>query len=263
MKQETPRSEDTLPHEHRDKERRFGRNIAYGIQQTITCFLTDFIDPIVGKWFQTKVGNKEHEVTHQQVWGGEVAGDLSAFGIYMIMKQGLTKQVDAVTGWVKSFADASLTKAGKLSLKPWAKAHYVSEDSKEYQKKLEAYKNFQAENMVDSSIIATGATAMNVVVQRGLGNKQALATILGGKLIGTFTTLTAMLGLRAAAPETMNTLDNEIEQKYVTPPTRWIKKVLHVREDAGERYDNLPAADLNSVAAVAPNHATRLSVAAS
>lgn len=35
-----------------DKNRRIGREIAYGLEQTLTCFATDFIDPPVSKAVQ-------------------------------------------------------------------------------------------------------------------------------------------------------------------------------------------------------------------
>ncbi len=243
-------------HLPRDEERRFGRNIAYGIQQTIACWATDFIDPFVSKWYQNRFGNKHHEVTNKHTFGGEVVGDTAAFGVYIAAKQVLGTPIDAVVDVVKNTSDGMLTKLGKKALKPWAQAAHISEDSPAYQKKLNAYKNQQAENMVDSAIIATSATGLNVGAQRYMfGNKQGLGVILASKIVGAFMTMGVMLGLRTGIPTTMDTLDNEIENRYVTPITKHAKRALGVRESVGERYDHLPRPTLQ-VSEIVPNALT-------
>lgn len=213
------------------ENKRIGREIAFGVQQSAICWATDFIDPIVSRWYQKSYGNKDHEVTHAHTFGGEMAGDLAAFFVYMGAKRLLTNQVDGAIDMVKHSMDAKLDTMGRNSLRGWAAAAHVSEDDPAYLKRLEAYKDFQAENLGDSSVIAGSSAIINVAAQRALGNKQALATILTSKLIGTGATMGIMLGARTVMPTTLKAFDDELSDRYFSKLVRKTKKFFGV-EDA-------------------------------
>lgn len=215
----------------KDKDRRFARDIAYGIQQTIACWATDFIDPPVSKFLQNTFGNKKHHVTDAHTFGGEAIGDTAALGIFLGAKRFLGKPIDGVIAMVKRVGDPILTKMGKAAIKPWAEGHGVDEKDERYKKKLEEYKDFQAENMVDSSIISVSATGVNVLAQRQLGNKQSYGTILGSKMVGATLTLGLMGLLRIVFPTSTRALDDEISDRYSSKVIKWTKKALGVKED--------------------------------
>ncbi len=229
-KPELPPSE--VPSRELPNDKRTGREIAFGIQQTLACWATDFIDPMVGKWFQNKHGNKDHHVSEKHTWGGEFAGDSAAFFIYMGIKRLLGKPVDMVTAGVKHAFNPLYDKLGRKSLEQWRKDQHLEYDDPAYQRRLDLYKEFQAENWVDSGIIATSSTAMNVAVQRKLGNRQPVHIILGGKLIGTAATLVAMLGARTAAPDAMRKLDEELNERYFSKVARGVGAAFGVAPDA-------------------------------
>ncbi|MDX2074016.1 MAG: hypothetical protein SFX19_06600 [Alphaproteobacteria bacterium] len=215
----------------RDDDHRFGRQIAYGIQQTIACWATDFIDPPVSKFLQNTFGNKKYHVTNAHTFGGEAIGDTAAFGIYLFAKRFFGKPIDGVIGGVKRLANPILAKMGKSAIKPWAETHGVEEGDARYQQKLEEYKDFQSENMVDSSIISAAATGVNVLAQRQLGNQQKYTTILGSKVVGATLTLGLMAGLRVLFPTSTRTLDDEISDRYSSKLIKWTKKTLGVKEE--------------------------------
>jgi hypothetical protein len=217
-----------------DKDRRFGRDIAYGIQQTIACWVTDFIDPPVSKFLQNTFGNKKHKVTDTHTFGGEFIGDSAALGIFLVAKRFFGGAIDGVISGVKSATNPWLTRMGKGAIKPWAEAHGVREGDDRYTKKLEEYKDFQAENIVDSAIISTAATGVNVVAQRQLGNKQAYTTILGSKMVGATLTLGLMGGLRMIFPTSTKALDDEISDRYSSKLVKFTKKMLGVKEAAAD-----------------------------
>ncbi|MGE0754031.1 MAG: hypothetical protein AB7L92_02600 [Alphaproteobacteria bacterium] len=219
--------------EHRkERDKRVGREVAFGIQQTFACWVTDFIDPPVSKWFQTKFGDKNHKVTHKHVWYGEFAGDTAAFAVYMFAKRVLTKPVDATIAAFKSSADPMLTRMGKKALKPWAERKHLTPDDPRYQQRLQEYKQFQAENVVDSAIVASSSTLLNVATQRHLlHNHQPIKVILASKLVGAASTVALMLGLRAAVPDSMSSLDDELSERYFS------KMIRHTRRMFGLHYD--------------------------
>ena len=229
MSSETPLSD--VPSRELPNDKRAGREISFGIQQTIACWATDFIDPAVGQWFQNKHGHKHHHVSAKHTWGGEIAGDSAAFFIYMAAKRLFTKPIDMVTAGVKRVLDPAYDKLGRKSLESWRRKQHLEVDDPAYLRKLELYKEFQAENWVDSGIIAGSSTAMNVLVQRKLGNHQPMHIILGGKLIGAAATVATMLGLRTAVPESMQKLDQELSDRYFSKVARAAGSVMGVKPD--------------------------------
>ncbi len=226
---ETPPFLSDTPSRQQSRDKRVGREISFGIQQTLACWATDFIDPVVGSWYQKKFGNPDHKVTVGHTVGGEVAGDSAALFIYLAVKRFLTAPIDALTVGVKKTLNPFYTRLGHKSLKHWAEANQLEKNDPRYQHKLDMYKEFQAENLVDSSIIAASSTAVNVATQRVLGNKQRLDIILAGKLIGAFATMATMLGVRAAAPTAMLTLDEELSDRYFSKVARRMGSWLGVK----------------------------------
>ncbi len=227
----TTAAPDDAEQKKRDSNQRFGRQIGFGIQQTLACWATDFIDPYVSKWFQNKYGKKEHHVTAAHTWGGEIVGDSAAFFAYILTKRLFSKPVDGVIAVVKRVADPLLSRFGKSAIKPWAEENSIQEGDERYQQKLDSYKAFQAENIVDSTIIATAATGLNVAAQRFMfGNKQGFGIILASKLIGAAATMTTMLGVRTALPTTTRHLDEELSDRYFSKVIQGTKKILGVHD---------------------------------
>lgn len=235
-------SELDLPSRLLPSDKRFGREIAFGIQQTLTCFATDFFDPWIGKLYQNKFGNKEHEVTNAHTWFGEIVGDLSALGVYLAAKRFFSKPIDGLIATVKNTFDGRLTKMGKRSLESWRQEHHLTEDDPRYKRKLENYKEFQAENLVDTTIVAASSTIINVGAQRAVGNKQAYGLILVSKLIGAAATMGGMLGLRTLLPQSTHMLDKELSDRYFSKAVRGTKRAFGVKNDEGPIAEAKPVA---------------------
>lgn len=233
------------------REKRFGREIAFGLQQTLACWATDFIDPYIGKWYQNKYGNKAHEVTSKHTWGGEIFGDSAAFFVYIGAKRLFTRPIDAITKYVKKAADPVLDPLAARSLRDWKKREGLSDGDVRYRQKIEEYEQFQAENIVDSSIIAASSTLINVGTQRALGNKQAFGLILTSKVIGAALTMGTMLGLRTALPTSMKTLDDELGDRYFSKAIRGTQRLFGAEVDA-------PPAPVHDSQESAASHVGRL-----
>ncbi len=226
--------EDTDAEKAATDESRLGRDISYGIQQTLACWATDFIDPPVSRYLQNKFGNPEHEVTHKHVWWGEILGDTSALFSFLILKHVLRKPIDGLIDKTESNFDAYLDRTGKKAIKAWASDHHVTEADDRYQAKLKEYKHYQAENIVDSGIIASTATINNVLLQRyALGNRQSLPVILGSKLVGAAATLTLMLGMRTALPNATKELDEELSGRYFSRVATALKRTVGIKVKPG------------------------------
>ena len=199
---------------------KIGREISFGIQQTLACWATDFIDPFVNKWFQNRFGDKRHAVTDKHVWYGEIVGDSIAVFMYLGIKRAFGKQVDALIAKTEKTFDPLLCK-----LAPKTKP---GESKETHTERVADYKHFQAENIVDSSIIAISSTAANVATQRAIGNKQSLIVMFGGKIVGALITMGVMLGVRTAFPQATKKLDEKLSKHVFSPVVTGVQKLAGV-----------------------------------
>jgi hypothetical protein len=234
--------------------REMGKDMAFGVQQTIACLLTDFIDPYISKWYQNRFGSKEkeQEVTMKHTWAGELAGDFGGLGAYVGIKALFRSPIESLTQAVEEVSAPLLEKMGKSQMKRWAKQHHVQEGDAIYSQELEAYKQFQAKNIVDSSILALSSSAINVVAQRVSGNQQPYRVIIGSKVVGAGLTMATMLAARSALPDTSRTLDDELSERYFSKAVRKVQRFTgsepphHAQHDAqhpwAQRVQNISIA---------------------
>lgn len=229
------RESDTLAHSTaknvKQSQGQLGEDIAFGLQQTLACWATDFIDPYVGKWFQDKFRSDHHHGTLAHTWGGEIIGDTAAFFAFLGVRQFMPQSVD----WLKSAAlhmgDGFYEKTGKKSLASWAKMHHVDEKSDAYRKKLQEWKDFQADNFAKASVISASSVVLNVATQKALGNTHTLPVITASKLVGAAITMASMLGLRFLIPKTTKELDDELSDKYFNPVIRKTQRLFGATTD--------------------------------
>ena len=221
---------------------RLNHSLLYGARQTFFCLATDPLEPFINKWFQNKVGDKEHEVTNKHTFVGEISGDVAAFGVYVGIKTFLSAPVNATISAVKSIGNPVLTKMGKKNIARWAEEHHVSEDDPRYKKRVDEYKTYQAENAVDSAIITVSSTGLNLLAQRHLlHNEQSYMTMFKGKLMGAGLTLIAMFSSSVLFPKQTRRIEDKIEEKLVNPGMKIFKGLIGVNDDPEEVITKTPA----------------------
>ena len=109
-------------------------------------------------------------------------------------------------------------------------------------KKLEEWKEFQADNLAKSSVVAIASTALNVWVQKskmfatGFGkmtnqpewepNAHSWKAVAVSKISGAVITMATMMGLRFALPKTTKEWDEELSERYFTPLIRKTQKLF-------------------------------------
>lgn len=222
------RTDKIVHHQQHQRAKKIGKDIAFGVQQTVACLLTDvFIDPWVGKWFQKKYGDaSKQEVTNAHVIGGELIGDFGGLAAFVGLRHAFRKPFDAMANAVEKFGDKRLTVMGEKKVRGWAKANHIAHDDPRYQAAVDDYKQFQAHNIVDSSLLATTSTVLNIAAQKTvLKNEQPLSVVVASKLIGTAATMGTMLGARVVLPDSTQTLDDELNDRYIS---RVVRKVNYL-----------------------------------
>lgn len=211
--------------------KRFGEDIAFGIQQTAACWATDFIDPFVSTWVQKRLGDKNHTGTLTHAMKGEVVGDSAAFFIFLAMQKWLPQPVQFLKKTALKHFDATYDRMAKSSLSAWAADHNVSRDSEQYRHKVEEWKQFQAGNFAKATVISLGSIISNVGVQKWSGNKNSLASITLSKTIGAGITMGVVLGSRLAFPQATRRLDREMDRRFITPAIRKVHSWVGVDSD--------------------------------
>lgn len=230
-KERAPPLETTLA----KKQSRLGEDLSFGLQQTLFCWATDFIDPVVSKWFQDKYKDHDHASTHVHTVGGEVIGDSAALFAFLGVRQFVPGIVDGIKSTTRAMGGGILNTLGDRSLRVWRTDNNISKDSKEYQNALENWKDFQADNFAKSSIVTVSSVGLNVAAQKALGNTHTWGTIFQSKLIGAAITMAAMMGARYVAPKSTKQLDDELNERYFTPAINVTQRVLGLEKD-----DNQP-----------------------
>lgn len=214
------------------EKKKLGEDIAFGIQQTIACWATDFIDPYVGTKIQKKM--EPHIPTeHHHAWAGEIAGDTAAFFSFLAVRKFFPQSIEWIKRGAETIFDRFYEKSGRKSLKQWAVDHHTNENSTAYQKKLAEWKDFQADNFAKSSVITISSIVFNVIAQRTMThNKHSLLAITTAKLAGAAITMAGMLGVRLAIPDSTQRLDDELNERYFNPLIEKTQRVFGVDREA-------------------------------
>lgn len=219
-------------------EHRVQQDVTFSIEQTVACLLTDFIDPFVSTFLQKRWGNKDKKAASlEENVKGEIVGDLGGAVAFVGIRTLLRTPLDALVRGVDAVAHPTLQKLGHAHLAGWAKQHGVDTHGASYQEALDNFTHYQAQTWVDSALLATSSSAINVLSQKHLfGNQQSYATIASSKLVGVALTMGSILGMRATLPDTSSALDKELNEKYVTPITNVItnQENTHKKQWSGE-----------------------------
>jgi hypothetical protein len=231
---------------HTKQQKQLGEDIAFGVQQSLACMATDFLEAPINDWVQRQNATAQHQGTLWQNYVGEFAGNAGSLLTFLGLRQFFPQSVEWIKHSSRALFDGFYDKVGRRSLKRWAQAHHVEVDSDKYQEKLAEWKDFQADNFAKSSVIQVSSLAFNVVGQKAVGNTHKASTILLGKLAGGVLTMAAVLGFRLVAPKTAKQFDEELSDRYFTPLVHKTQKLLGADEKDPEQPSPVrgPATDL-------------------
>lgn len=218
---------------HPKTKDKFGEDIAFGIQQTVACWATDFIDPFVSAKVQGWMGDKNKSGTLKHAFKGEVVGDTAAFFIFLAMQKVLPQPVEWLTEKARKHFDTIYDKMARNSLSGWAQDHNLTPTSERYQHKLEEWKQFQASSFAKSAVISIGSVVSNVAMQKWSGNQNSIAAITISKAIGAGITSGVILGSRLMFPQATSKLDKEMDRNFISPLIHKTQRLFGAKETSG------------------------------
>lgn len=212
----------TVPSPDDDSARRRAEDVAYTLNHALVCTATDFIDPYLGNCIQKHLGNES------QLKGAvlaEIAGDMGAVPFTVAMQRvfptGMAAISCAVEPWVGGWFQASATRAATQ----WAGAHGVSLASPAYQARRDRIYRYEMEHLPQAILWTGSSIAINVSVQRGLGNKAPMAHILAGKVGGAALTALITLGGRSLFPHKAEEWDARLSEYVLLPVMRAVERL--------------------------------------
>lgn len=232
-------------------------DIAYTINHAIACSATDFIDPFVGNATQKWLGRRfsvgcghghdhfhdatceaSHAHTHGNLghwWLGELAGDFGSVPVTIAIQrhapglmQGIGKGMEAVAGGL-------FRKSAERTARKQAAAFGGQASEAEIQARAGEIYRHEIEHMPLAAVWTASSVAINVGIQKLSGNTAPLWHIGAGKLAGVSLSTGLTLGLRAAAPGTMQAIDRSASEHVYLPVARKVGKWFGVEETAIEQ----------------------------
>lgn len=207
-------------------DKKMADNIAFGVEQTVLCTATDFVDPYVGSKIIKMMGGKG-DLKH--TGGGELIGDGAALFGFLAVARWAPKPMEWLSRAAGKIFRKSYEHIAHANMQDWAQRHNTRPGEAEYQKKFDEWKQFQADSFAKSSIISALSVAINVASQKLLlRSPDKTIAILAGKIAGAGITSGIMLGARAVMPRTMRQMDEELSSRYALPLVRAAHKVVGV-----------------------------------
>ena len=212
-------------------KKRLTESIAYAIQTTLTCYFTDWIDPIVNKIWQDRYAARTG--TQTGTWSqnvvGEFAGDAVAGASIVFAEQLFTPQMQ----WLSHHMAKPLRPVYNL-LAPLM----VDKDKNDpdYQKAVKGWIYDQEEALGNTMLFSVVGTGANIVLQKSaLGSPVPAMEIFKGKVVGVLTSAALILGARAFLPTQTKQFDNFIEDKAVKPIMKPIRGGLGLPPEEEEQ----------------------------
>lgn len=232
-------------------------DVAYTINHALACSATDFIDPFVGNATQKWLGKRfsvgcgsghehfhdatcDHAHTHNHGnlghwWLGELAGDFGSVPVTIAIQRHAPKVMDGLRSGLDKLAGPLFRKSAERSARKQATAFGVQASESEIQARAAEIYAHEIDHMPLAVVWTASSVALNVGIQKLSGNTAPLWQIGAGKLAGVSLSTGLTLGLRAAAPATMQKIDTTASEKLYLPATKKIGKWFGVEEQSVER----------------------------
>lgn len=192
-----------------------GENAAWAFEAVLTCFLTDFIDPVLmwhmGKKDAEKHGYEAHGTLAQNVIG-EVGGDLFSAVALVGAEELFPNQMKGFSKTLGSALDPVYSRMAEYAVKDDCPPAERAE-------KIKEWKEYQEDNLAKSVVMAAAGIGGNIALQKSplVGNPSPASVIFKGKLAGVGLTTALVLGSRLAFPKQTKAMDAWLGDHVFTP----------------------------------------------
>lgn len=260
-----------LPHTHnhtpqeyealKTKEER-AEDIAYTINHALACTFTDWIDPVVGNFTQKYLGKRfsvgcghdhsqdgghhhdcghdhSHDGEKKNTFGkwvlGELTGDFGAVPVTIAFQRFTPGLMSAMRNVMEPFAGPAFKFGANYSARSWANKNDIDPSSDVVKDKANDIYEHEMRHLPQAFVWTAASTAINIAVQRQLGNDGPLWHMLAGKLNGVAISTGAVVGGRAIMPQTARKWDQWTSNNIFLPVTKMVGKVAGINEEDVDR----------------------------
>ena len=177
-------------------------------------------------------------------WIGELAGDFGAVPVTIAVQRFVPGFMNAIRTLAEPFA-APLFKIGaRRSTRIWAEENHIASDTAEYKAHEKEVFEHEMSHLPQAFMWTASSTVLNLAAQRLSGNKGELSHLIAGKLAGSITSASLVLGFRGIAPHQAYRLDRFTSEHIFEPVTRavtgrpssWQEKVNAASDATQQRF---------------------------
>ncbi len=228
-------------------------DLAYTTNHAIACTLTDAAEPYLDNWFQRRLGVKfpmgcghhhgahehhghDHDHDHHHHHGkddnlwrwyaGEFVGDFGAVPITLAAQTYTPQLMQGMQSALEPVLGGAFRLGAKLSAKSWAARQGFTPDSPECKAKEAEIYAHEVGHLPQAALWTASSIGLNLATQRILGNKGALWQLAAAKAMGASLNTVAVVGARAALPQTARTWDQFTTEHIFEPTAEFTRKLF-------------------------------------
>lgn len=207
-------------------------DVAYTLNHSLVCTATDFIDPYVGNLIQKHLGNNSQL---KDCWIAEFAGDFGAVPITIAMQRMFPSFMHSLSQAAEPIVGKFFHHGAERAAQEWTTEHNLSVESPEYKKQVEKIYQYEMSHVPQALMWTVSSIAINVSMQRFLGNSAPIAHIIAGKMGGAALTAGITTGGRGLFPRNAEKWDKFTSEKIFLPVQKFANKVSGISEDADKK----------------------------
>ncbi len=237
-------------------------DIAYTINHTIVCGLTDFIDPFLANWSQKNIGKDLHVSAHEWLpWNreehrhgngkshlrewiaGEAIGDIGAVPVAIAMQRFAPGFMAHLASLGEPVLGPLFRRGAERAAAIWAKENHVLIGSREYREQRDAIYRHEIDHLPQAAIWTAAAIGLNIVTQKHLLpamtegkwiNEGSYGRLLFDKSLGSTASAGALVGFRSLSPRLARKWDGWTNEHIFKPTTHVIGVMAGQAESAPE-----------------------------
>jgi hypothetical protein len=247
-------------HDHRHSLRSRARRIAYAVHATLSCFATDFIDPLKQAFDRTQDDRAARGEERISLWKlisskdrwktipskykefftwkhfrdsslAEVSGDLAGGAIFIGISEFCSKPLETFTRGVGHLCKPLVNYLARKTTDEWARKEGVEKDSEAYKKQFRHWREFQAQALSYDGIISFFSTVSNIAIMKKLQPGTPTWAITKSKLAGVAATQVLLLGSRWLFPQAVRRYEDAFDKKIVEPVLKKLDKMTRGRSE--------------------------------
>jgi hypothetical protein len=265
---------DPVAHEKTKTKAQRAEDIAYTINHSIACTVTDFINPVVNTFTEGKIkgvggcghdhskdgghghGSHSHSPAPGAKWWdrvkhsvrtsfskdrlvswakGEFIGDFGAVPLTIAMQRWLPGTMDRIRRFIEPVMGPLFRYGIERDSKQWANQNNVKVGSDEFKAHKRDVYEHEMSHLPQAVMWTTFSLGLNVAYQKYKDATRPITNLLISAMSGMAVTAALVVGARAVAPRKVRQFDKVTSETLFLPATKVVGKLFGVDSETVER----------------------------